>query len=432
MNEIRFMNRDEAVFGFESRFTVFGHENELASILGWAAERNIPFHEALSTMSYYKKPGEIISDLITFRRNRFSIRDYVLLNSGNWKIQLGFVISDLEKGITLSSALRRRLSRFLSPYYLAAVEKAERENCLAEMLPQLAANSRFTSGVREQFKACVIYPSVQFSTAVTILLGLYILIIPKFQQLFYELLEGRSLPPLLSALSSISGYITDSFVSKLIGLLLLVIVSPVIAMERLDYFRNDLFPVFFIMLQFAFIIIIPFIYFRLFLRIIRAVFRPFANTAMFILIHVPFLGKQLEKIALLELAGGMATLTGAGYDILDAARWNSGTVSRCWMRKKLVKFVESVENGKYWADAWEEMRIGSPVHNWVIRNAASRENPQQGFKMLAEWLNSEICSSNRLFAGFIEVFCIVFNAAFVGITVFAIWQALWMIIYGST
>jgi len=90
-----------------------------------------------------------------------------------------------------------------------------------------------------------------------------------------------------------------------------------------------------------------------------------------------------------------------------------------------------VESGENWSDAWEEMHIGSPAHNWIVRNAASRENPYEGFRMLSEWLRTEINSQTNISMRFFEVFCIFFNATFIGITIFAIWQCLWKLIYYS-
>ncbi len=440
----------------QSKLFLSGRENDLASVLGWAAQRNIPFDEALATMinvetaphtprpaplpspddclhsilEHIKKPSDPIPSPFPtfkkiFRKTMDSIKFVVLCGTGSWKVQLALTVKDLRNGKTLSETLRRRMSKYLPGYYLAAVEKAEKENMLPEILPQLAANLRFSMGIRESFKASVTYPIIQFSTLIVIFFGLFTFVIPKFEKIFCELLEETPLPPLLSTVICASNIFMEGFASVILfPVFLPAIIAGEIGLSR----KYDMIIFLLIVLQVLFFFAVPLIYFRLALRIFMTAFNPIADFASFLLMQIPFFGKQLRRMALLEVAGAMATLTGAGFDVVDAARWNVEAVKGRWMKRKIAKFASSVEGGEYWADAWEDMKLGSAAHDWIIRNAAVREEPQEGFRMLAEWLNGEINSSNHVFVVLLEAFCIIFNACFVGTTLFAIWQVLWTVI----
>ena len=465
--------------GLQHNFSVTGKEGEIATVLGWAVQRNIPFQEAFAVI-VEKKHG-LMSDFwsLLFR---------------SYENRISFAIIELEKGKPLSFVLKRRLSKYLSPYYLAAVEKAEIEGKLAEILPQLAENIRFTSGVKDQFKASVIYSIVQLTTALMVFSGLFVFIIPKFQKIFAELLGDLSLPPLTQFVVGISNSFFANFIFGILKFFVSVIFIPIIILKEMKIDTFALSNPFFDSIQIAFIVIVPYLSYRfiskwyksssssnkdislyvfftglgiatmvmvlflvnnggtgvigiIFYGILQALFiliipyiyfkiiyglgRFIIVNSACILVHVPFFGKQVKKIGLLELSGAMATLTGAGYDVLEAAKWNSDTVSGYWLKKRLRNFVKSVESGENWSDTWEEMHLGSPAQNWIVRNAASRENPYEGFRMLSKWLRDEINSQTNISMIFFEVFCIFFNATFIGITIFAIWQCLWKLIYYS-
>ncbi len=425
-SKIGLSNSPEDCLNLRGCFGRFGRESDLINILAWAAHRKIPFDDAIATLIPERNTKKALFP------NFFAKTNCVIWGSGTWRQQISLVIADLKSGHPLSVTLRKRLSSFLSPYCLAAIDKAEKGNCLAEILPHLAANYRFMADTREHFKAALIYPAVQFSVSLVLIFGLYIIIVPKFAVIFNSLLGGIPLPPLFSFISRISSWTSSVFLYPIIALLLMVIGAPMIVIGNTNI-RNDAILFFLIMLQLAFVVLIPFFYLKILVNImLRLIFRPFANYISFILMKMPFIGGLVKKMALLEIAGAMGTLTAAGYDIAQAARWNAETVSSSWMKKRLAKFANSVEKGEYWADAWEEMKLGSPSQNWIVRNAASRENPKEGFTMLTEWLNVEIRGSLSVLSRFFETFCIVFNTAFFGIVIFALWQALWTLIHYST
>lgn len=426
---------EERLSILQINLTYVGHEAELVSILGWAAQRGIPFQEAVSTLLGHRTAMETNSPAQPTLYGSFSsFIGVVIWGTGSWKTQIGLVVRDLENGKPLSVTLRKRLSRYLSAYYLAAVERAEKDRMLPEILPQLAANMKFSNCVRESFKASVTYPIVQFSTAMAVIFGLYIFIIPRFEKIFAELLGETPFPPLLSLITRISKCSEYFFIDGIGNVLFFIMFSPMIAFDKIcsEYHlrSNDTLLLVPIILQLIFFFAIPLIYMKIIIRVLRVVFSPLADFASFLVLHIPFIGRHIRRIALLEIAGAMATLTGAGFDVAEAAKWNAETVKWRWVRKKLAKFADSVQNGEYWADAWAEMKLGSPAQEWIIRNAASREKPRDGFRLLASWLSTEINSSNHLFISFTEVSCIVLNACLVGITIFAVWQALWMLIYG--
>ncbi len=429
MNDIRLFNDDLSASFFRRCFGPSGFEREITDILAWAVRRDIPFHEALSALYDIRSTGRRRTGIKT---GSFLDRDIAFRERGSLKTRLKHAIGDLQDGKALGPTLRKWLSKYLSHYFLAAVENAERNRCLHRILPQLAKSANFRSGLKEHISNCVMYPTIQFSTSMIMILGLYMFMIPKLEIIYEEISRGVPLPGLLAFVNTIAAYCSQAIFPAIVALLWMVVAAPAIIYNKIDP-NSDIYLLLAIVMQLIFFILVPFIYFKATVKFLRFILRPVTNMASNALIHVPYLGRQLRKLALLEVAGAMATLTGAGYDIADAARWNADAVSRRWLRRRLAKFANAVESGRYWADAWcEEMKLGSKAHDWIIGNAACRQNPEEGFLTLSEWLADEIRSANTLLLSFFEVFCILFNAALIGFTVFAIWQGLWTLIYYST
>ena len=201
-----------SLLGFPNSSRSAGREGEIATLLGWAVQRNIPFQNALACIAY-KKPGTIGNFLVLFSRS--------------YETHIIAAIIELEKGKPLSFALKKYLSKYLSPYYLAAVEKAEKEGKLAEILPQLAENIRFTSGVKDQFKASVAYPISQLIIALMVFSGLFVLIIPKFQKIFAELIENMQFPPLMQFIIGISNSFLANFIFGILKFFVGLIFIPI-------------------------------------------------------------------------------------------------------------------------------------------------------------------------------------------------------------
>jgi type II secretory pathway component PulF len=129
-------------------------------------------------------------------------------------------------------------------------------------------------------------------------------------------------------------------------------------------------------------------------------------------------------LPLAGLAAGMYVHLASGKGMAESAELCRDTVARPWLRRRLDRFIAEVRAGEPWADAWARMKLGSPLHEWMVRNAAARENPAEGFFQLTAWLNEEICRKHRLFLRFAEVAGILFNAALVALFVLGMFEVL--------
>ncbi len=104
------------------------------------------------------------------------------------------------------------------------------------------------------------------------------------------------------------------------------------------------------------------------------------------LVRLPWLGNVAKSAGLMELAMSMNVMISAGDDVIAAAE---NTLPICywnWQKKLMNQFISDMKQGIPWADAWERMTPHGTMEQFIIRNAAARENAAAGYKYLCEHL----------------------------------------------
>ena len=349
----------------------------LASTIAWAAEHDIPFDQALATMT---DCGTVRSkdDVMVLFGSLFRLND-------KWDTSLELAIIDLKKGVPLHLALRKRLSNFLPAYFLDAVEKAEKDGCLAELMPRFARRINFVTDIRLRISSALKFPLVELIIIIFITSGLSIFIVPKFDRILYDLTADKVNPAFLRGYIGVSNWILSHFpVMLIVFLLFMVIYNPL----------------------------------KPYLKII------FEE----ILVRIPCLGRSVKRNALLELAGSMASYLASGKDLYEAAETSAATIGRPWLKKKLRKFAESVRNGKDWAYSWQEMELGVSINDWIIMNSSARNNPAEGFDTMLVWLSNDVTKSSIKNIRWIEIAGIFFVGLIVASTAIALLGSLFKII----
>ena len=113
------------------------------------------------------------------------------------------VAEDIRSGGTLSEAMARHPAVF-DPLYVNMLKAGEAGGRLEVVLERLAKFEEKSLQLRGKVKAAMVYPLVVMTVAVTILVGLLVFVVPKFQQIFADLLKGAPLPALTQAVLAAS------------------------------------------------------------------------------------------------------------------------------------------------------------------------------------------------------------------------------------
>jgi type IV pilus assembly protein PilC len=105
----------------------------------------------------------------------------------------GDVARKIEAGMNFSEALSYHSSSF-SRLYIGLVRAGEASGGLNEVLTRLAEYIEKTERLKKKIKAGMTYPVVVLVIALGITLGLMIGVVPKFAEMFDQILEGIPLP----------------------------------------------------------------------------------------------------------------------------------------------------------------------------------------------------------------------------------------------
>lgn len=332
----------------------------------------------------------VLAALQGLLRDTSPIRPWIL-HSTKWSRIIRAIATDLEQGTRLGAALDERLSRDLAPHFRLALVHAEDQNRLKTVLPIVADALHREKTARYHWQAMMIYPAIQFTVIFSIASGLAVFIVPKFGKIFDEMLPGEPLGSMRVTL----------------------------AMSELIYFLWGqmmwLVPLF-VVLRIAFGL-------RRHSRVLAA----FTENLLF---AIPVVGLQTKRMVLLEFAQAMDVFVAGGTELHEAAAFGLKASRSPWLRRLVSRFIEDVEKGEYWADAWERMGVGSAFHTWVIRNAAARGNPESGFLLLQEWLAREIASASQRVVLWVEPCGILLNTAFVTAIIYGLVGGLTQMIWG--
>ena len=111
--------------------------------------------------------------------------------------------ADIRSGGTLSDAMARH-PRVFDRLYVNMIKAGEAGGVLDVVLDRLAKFQEKSLQLRGKVKSAMVYPLIVMTVAVLILAGLLVFVVPKFQQIFADLLKGAPLPPLTQAVLAVS------------------------------------------------------------------------------------------------------------------------------------------------------------------------------------------------------------------------------------
>jgi len=313
----------------------------LADTLAWAVSHNIPITEALRSLPL---PAQHVSlyNYTPYLSRFFAFNP--LLGNIRWSDQVNRLITTLKRGKPLSVALHECMGKEFPSFFYLAIAKAEQENRLETALPLLAVQMNYPASIARKRKLHVYFAASKIIPAIIMLSFLLTEIVPKFGYILEDLIGNN--PKFFRQVPQIGAEVLGTILS-----------------------------VFFVLL----------------------VMTRLGAVGEYILLHIPYIGKEMKRTFLADLARGMAVFIRQGEDMIVAAEWNIRACKSYWLKQKLRKFIESLRGGTHWVDAWNRMYLGRPLEQWMLRNASSREDPASGFELMSEWLHEEIeLTTNRI------------------------------------
>ncbi len=228
--------------------------------------------------------------------------------AGAFKRILGYVSDDIEGGATLSEAMSR-YNRCFDRLMVGMVAAGETGGVLDLILSRVADFMEKAQKLKSRVKSAMVYPLVVLTAAFAILLLLMTFVIPKFEDVLKEMIEGE-LPGITKAVLAAAQWIAKDF-------------------------------------GWAILLGVPFGFIFL-TRLIRQ-FRIGRYILDSIKLRLPVIGQLSRKVAITRWTRTLGTLIGAGVPILDAINVTSETAGNEVFSKMLINVQNSIRQGDTFA-----------------------------------------------------------------------------------
>ena len=241
--------------------------------------------------------------------------------SGTFRKVIGYVGDDIEGGSTLSEALSR-FPRAFNRLFVNMVAAGETGGVLDLILARVADFMEKTQKLKSRVRGAMVYPIVVLTVAFGILMLLMTFVIPKFQEVLSDLLEGEKMNRVTSTVLGISHWIAygpewaPHIWGVPIGGWAVLLGAPFaifFVLKMIGQFRTG----------------------RLVLDTIK--------------LKMPVIGQLSSKIAVTRWTRTLGTLIGAGVPILDAINTSRETAGNEVFSRMLGNVHDSIRQGETFA-----------------------------------------------------------------------------------
>ena len=246
--------------------------------------------------------------------------------AGTFKKVIGYVADDIEGGATLSEAMGRYPKAF-DRLLVGMVAAGETGGVLDLILSRVADFMEKDMKLKSRVKSAMVYPVVVMGVAFLILLGLMTFVVPQFNNVLNEMLEGEEMNKITQTVLDASAWIAYEW-------------------------------------GWAYLLGFPFV-FTFVCKVIRR-FRTGRLILDSIKLKLPVMGQLTSKSSITRWTRTLGTLIGAGVPILDAITVTGETAGNEVFTKMLINVHNSIRQGDTFATPLEHSKtVDSLVTNMI-------------------------------------------------------------------
>jgi type IV pilus assembly protein PilC len=296
------------------------------------------------------------------------------------------IINDLaisiEGGSTFSEGLAQHPKVF-NRLFVNMVKAGELGGVLEVVLNRLAEFMEKAQKIKGKVKAAMFYPVAVMVVAVAILIVLMVFVVPKFKQIFNDMLEGQALPSFTQFVLGISEFVAGHVIVTLIGLVVAFILFKLVLKTKLG----------------------------------RKIFDR-------VKLSFPVLGPVVSKVAIARFTRTLGTLVSSGVPILQALTIVKETSGNVIVSEAVAGIHESVKEGETITAPMEASRVFPPmVISMVDVGEQTGALPEMLMKV-ADNYEDEVDNAVSAMTSLLEPIMIVFLAVIVGSIVIALFLPL--------
>jgi type IV pilus assembly protein PilC len=294
----------------------------------------------------------------------------------------------IEGGSTFSEALAQH-PKIFNRLYVNMVKAGELGGVLELVLNRLAEFMEKAQKIKGKVVAAMFYPAAVMFVAVAILIILMVVVVPKFQEIFADMMEGQPLPAFTEFVLQVSEIMANHFIIT------------------------------------ALVIIGIFILFKLFVRTRfgRRLFDRFK-------LNMPVLGPVISKVAISRFSRTLGTLVSSGVPILQALTIVKETSGNVIVGNAVAAVHESVKEGETITAPLESSKVFPPMVISMVDVGEQTGALPEMLLRIADTYDDEVDNAVAAMTSLLEPIMIVFLAIIVGSIVIALFLPLIVLMEG--
>ncbi|MBR2439518.1 MAG: type II secretion system F family protein [Lentisphaeria bacterium] len=301
---------------------------------------------------------------------------------------LGDVATGVEGGATFSESLSQHPKSF-DKLFLNMVRAGEASGKLELILDRLAMFMEKAARIAGKVKSAMVYPIIVLSIAGLIGVGLMVFIVPKFEKIFKELLNGKPLPAITEVVMQISNFMQNNVMIMIGGIVALVVGFKLALKTKLGKYGWDYF-----------------------------------------CYNMPLFGPIVSRSAISKFARTLGTLMGSGVPVLQSLNIVKETSGNQLVSDAIQKVHDAVKEGETMAAPLSATKIFPAMVISMIEVGEETGRLPDMLETVANTYDEEVDNAVGALTSMIEPIMIVGLAVIVGGIVIALFAPLVSIIEG--
>jgi type IV pilus assembly protein PilC len=338
-------------------------------------------HVPLSTLTVFtRQTATLLKAGMPLLRGLRILRDQEENRTLQWVVD--DVATRIEAGSSLTEAVEAHPKVF-NGLFLNMVRAGEIGGALELTLCRLAEFMEKSRKIRGKVTAAMFYPCAVLLVAFGILVLLMAFVVPRFQQVFDGLLQGRSMPAFTVFVMSISTFFKHHFLEIFIGAAVLFGTGMLTARTKWGRYILDQFK-----------------------------------------ITAPGIGPVFRKLAISRFARTLGTLIGSGVPILQALTISRETAGNVVVGKVIQTIHNRVKEGDPMAPTLKESGIFPPLVAGMVDVGEQTGAIPEMLLRIADTYDDDVDNAASAMTSLLEPVMIVFLAVIVGSIVVAMFLPL--------
>ena len=302
------------------------------------------------------------------------------------KTVLGKVADSVEGGSTFSEALAQHPKSF-DKLYLNMIRAGEAAGKLELILTRLAGFREKAAKIAGKVKSAMVYPAIVLTIAIGITIFLMIFIVPKFEVMFTEMLDGAQLPAITRFVMGVSRWLQNNIVIAIVLVVVIVIAMKFILKTEKGRFYFD-----------------------------KGIY------------NAPIIGLLISRNAISKFSRTLGTLMGSGVPVLNALQIVRDTAGNELVSKAVQQVHDAVKEGEPMAPPLQATKIFPDMVISMIEVGEETGKLPDMLEKIADTYDEEVDNAVSALTSMIEPLMIVFLAVIVGGIVIALFSPLITII----